>query len=209
VLTVNKLDRCFSELIMGGEEAYCNLRRVIEKVNSHIATYDDERLGDTQVDPAKGSVSFSAGLHGWAFTLTTFANIYAAKTGKDPEYWMNKLWDDNFYDPASKKWYKVNDSSGTRIRGFVYLIYERIKVVIESALGDQKTKLFKELNNFGVTDKLKAEDKEKNWQRAYETCYASLDSCSYGFARDGGVPLAISSSGTEISLRSALRWTSG
>ena len=34
-----------------------------------------------QVYPEKGTVSFSAGLHGWAFTLTSFAQIYAKKFG--------------------------------------------------------------------------------------------------------------------------------
>ena len=31
--------------------------------------------------PEKGTVSFSAGLHGWAFTLTSFAKIYAKRFG--------------------------------------------------------------------------------------------------------------------------------
>jgi hypothetical protein len=34
-----------------------------------------------QVFPEKGTVSFSAGLHGWAFTLTVFADLYAKKFG--------------------------------------------------------------------------------------------------------------------------------
>ena len=34
-----------------------------------------------QVYPEKGTVSFSAGLHGWAFTLTVFADLYAKKFG--------------------------------------------------------------------------------------------------------------------------------
>lgn len=32
-----------------------------------------------QVYPDKGTVCFSAGLHGWAFTLTVFAKLYAKK----------------------------------------------------------------------------------------------------------------------------------
>jgi len=31
------------------------------------------------VYPDKGTVCFSAGLHGWAFTLTVFAKLYAKK----------------------------------------------------------------------------------------------------------------------------------
>ena len=70
VMTVNKLDRCFLELMLDGEEAYQNFCRVIENANVIMATYTDEALGDVQVAPEKGTVCFSAGLHNWAFTLT-------------------------------------------------------------------------------------------------------------------------------------------
>ncbi len=80
-MTVNKLDRCFLELMLDGEEAYSGFRRTIESANVIMATYADELLGDTQVFPEKGTVSFSAGLHGWAFTLTVFADLYAKKFG--------------------------------------------------------------------------------------------------------------------------------
>lgn len=49
VMTVNKLDRCFLELMYDGEEAYNTYRRVIETANVIMATYADELLGDTQV----------------------------------------------------------------------------------------------------------------------------------------------------------------
>ena len=38
----------------------------------------------TAVYPDKGTVCFSAGLHGWAFTLTVFAKLYAKKVGSAP-----------------------------------------------------------------------------------------------------------------------------
>jgi elongation factor 2 len=104
ILTVNKLDRCFLELMLDGEEAYGNFRRVIEDANVIMATYADEKLGETQVHPEKGNVSFSAGLHGWAFTLTTFANMYAKSRDVAPSKMMEKLWGDNFFDTVSKKW---------------------------------------------------------------------------------------------------------
>merc|ERR1711862_495949 len=94
VLTVNKLDRCFLELMLDGDDAYNNFRRVIENANVIMATYADESFGETQVNPGKGNVSFSAGLHGWAFTLTTFANIYASRFGVQPAKLMEKLWGD-------------------------------------------------------------------------------------------------------------------
>merc|ERR1712157_381043 len=62
VLTVNKMDRCFLELMLEGEEAYTNFLRVIENANVIMATYTDEKLGECQVYPDKGTVSFSARL---------------------------------------------------------------------------------------------------------------------------------------------------
>jgi translation elongation factor EF-G len=50
VMTVNKLDRCFLELMLDGEEAYSGFRRTIESANVIMATYADELLGDTQVE---------------------------------------------------------------------------------------------------------------------------------------------------------------
>ncbi|KAK1367253.1 hypothetical protein POM88_042814 [Heracleum sosnowskyi] len=46
VLTVNKMDRCFLELQVDGEEAYQTFQRVIENANVIMATYEDPLLGD-------------------------------------------------------------------------------------------------------------------------------------------------------------------
>lgn len=75
---------------------------------------------NVKVLPEKGTVSFSAGLHGWAFTLTTFAKMYAAKFGVPEEKMMERLWGDNFFDPATKKWTKKNTGSKTCVRGYIH-----------------------------------------------------------------------------------------
>lgn len=49
VLTVNKMDRCFLELQLDGEEAYTTYLRVIENCNVILATYQDDAMGDLQV----------------------------------------------------------------------------------------------------------------------------------------------------------------
>lgn len=87
-----------------------------------------------QVYPDKGTVSFSAGLHAWAFTLTTFAQMYAAKFGTDESKMMEKLWGDNFFDPATKKWTKKQTDSKTCIRGFVQFCYNPIKQVCSGSV---------------------------------------------------------------------------
>eukprot|EP00884_Botryococcus_braunii_P016943 jgi/Botrbrau1/3932/Bobra.0365s0008.1 len=160
VMTVNKLDRCFLELMYDGEEAYNNFRRVIETANVIMATYADDLLGDTQVYPEKGTVSFSAGLHGWAFTLTVFASIYAKRFGVEEKKMMEKLWGDNFFDPSTKKWTKKATGAESCKRGFVQFVYDPIKTIIEAAVNDNKVKLFGLCDKLGISGKLKSEDKE-------------------------------------------------
>jgi elongation factor 2 len=123
-----------------------------------MATYADDKLGDTQVYPEKGTVCFSAGLHGWAFTLTSFAKIYAKKFGVEEKKMMEKLWGDNFFDPATRKWTKRDTGAETCKRGFVQFVYDPIKTIIESCMNDNKTKLFGLLDKLGIG--LKSEQKD-------------------------------------------------
>mmetsp|Transcript_35499 Transcript_35499/g.92227 ORF Transcript_35499/g.92227 Transcript_35499/m.92227 type:complete len:846 (+) Transcript_35499:65-2602(+) len=160
VLTVNKLDRCFIELMYDGEEAYQNFSRVVETANVIMATYQDEALGDVTVYPDKGTVSFSAGLHGWAFTLTSFAKLYAAKFGVEESKMMGKLWGDNFFDPKTKKWTKKHTGADSCKRGFVQFVYNPIRTVIEAAMNDEKEKLFALCTKLEVP--LEAATKEKS-----------------------------------------------
>ncbi|GKV37036.1 hypothetical protein SLEP1_g45105 [Rubroshorea leprosula] len=158
VLTVNKMDRCFLELQVDGEEAYQTFQRVIENANVIMATYEDPLLGDVQVYPEKGTVAFSAGLHGWAFTLSNFAKMYASRFGVDESKMMERLWGENFFDPATKKWTNKNTGSPTCKRGFVQFCYEPIKQIISTCMNDQKDKLWPMLQKLNVT--MKAEEKD-------------------------------------------------
>ena len=113
-----------------------------------------------QVYPEKGTVSFSAGLHGWAFTLTSFAKMYAKKFGVEENKMMEKLWGDNFFDPATRKWTTKDTGTGTCKRGFCQFIYDPIKQIIEACMNDNKTKVFKMTDSLGITKLLKTEDKD-------------------------------------------------
>ncbi|CAH1450836.1 unnamed protein product [Lactuca virosa] len=158
VLTVNKMDRCFLELQVDGEEAYQTFQRVIENANVIMATYEDPLLGDVMVYPEKGTVAFSAGLHGWAFTLTNFAKMYASKFGVDESKMMERLWGENFFDPKTKKWTTKSTGSSTCKRGFVQFCYEPIKQIINTCMNDQKDQLWPMLTKLGVT--MKSDEKE-------------------------------------------------
>merc|ERR1712070_535102 len=160
VMTINKLDRAFLELQLDHEEMYQNFVKSVENANAIISIYHDEALGEVQVYPDQGTVSFSAGLHGWAFTLTTFAQLYSKKFGVAEEKMMSKLWGDNFFDPKTKKWTKKDTGSGTCQRAFVQFIYNPIKAIIDGCMAGKKEDVFKKMTSLGILDLLKSEDRE-------------------------------------------------
>ena len=105
VLMINKVDRALFELKHGPETMYQNFLRVIENANVIISTYqNEEAMGDLQVYPDSGTVAFGSALHGWGFTLTTFARMYSAKLKIDKKQLIKKLWGDNYFNPKEKKW---------------------------------------------------------------------------------------------------------
>ena len=78
---MNKMDLALLTLQLLPEDLYQTFLRTVENVNVIISTYvdDDGPMGEIMVDPAKGTVGFGSGLHGWAFTLKQFAEIYSDK----------------------------------------------------------------------------------------------------------------------------------
>lgn len=60
-------------------------------------------MGDLLVHPENGSVAFGSGKDCWAFTITKFARIYEKKFKTDYKKLMPKLWGDNYFNPATKK----------------------------------------------------------------------------------------------------------
>ena len=139
VLHVNKLDRAFLELHLDLEEAYQGFARAIENVNVIISTYNNEEvMGDVQVVPEKGTVSFGTGLHQWAFTLRGFAMMYASKFGVPVKKMMEKLWGDNFFDGSKNKWTKRN-KTGALTRGFVQFILQPIQNLFDNVMEEKKS----------------------------------------------------------------------
>lgn len=125
-----------------------------------IATYEDELLGDVQVYPQKGTVAFGSGLHGWGFTLTRFADMYAKKFGVDRERMMRKLWGDNYFDASAKHWVeKSQTEDGTTLkRAFNQFVLDPIFRLFESILANDKEKYEKMLKALNIV--LKGEDKD-------------------------------------------------
>lgn len=161
VLMVNKLDRAFLELQLDAEDAYINFAKTIESANVIIATYRDELLGDCQVYPEKGTVAFGSGLHGWGFTLTRFAEIYATKFGVEKDKLVKRLWGDSFYDAASKKWYSepANAEGKPLKRAFCQFIIEPIISLFRAIMNGEAEKYNKMFKSLGI--ELKGEEKDE------------------------------------------------
>merc|ERR1712168_974318 len=166
IVFMNKMDRALLELQLEQEDLYQTFQRIVESVNVIIATYADEDgpMGNIQVYPEKGTVGFGSGLHGWAFSLKQFAEMYSSKFNIDVGKLMKRLWGDNCFNPKTKKWAKTMQDG--YVRGFNQFVLDPIY------------KVFDAIKNTGV--KIKAEEREKegkpllktfmrNWLPAGET----------------------------------------
>ncbi|KAI0285485.1 P-loop containing nucleoside triphosphate hydrolase protein [Russula aff. rugulosa BPL654] len=152
VVIINKVDRALLELQVSKEDLYQSFLRTIESVNVIVSTYHDAALGDVQVYPDKGTVAFGSGLHGWGFTLRQFAARYAKKFGVDKDKMMAKLWGDNFFNPATKKWStKSTDADGKSLeRAFNQFVLDPIFKIFESVMNFQKDKIAPMLEKLDV-----------------------------------------------------------
>merc|ERR1711962_1848487 len=138
VLFMNKMDRALLELQLEQEDLYQTFQRVVENVNVIIATYADEDgpMGNVAVNPKNGSVGFGSGLHGWAFTLKQFSEMYAKKFGIDVDKLMTKLWGESYFNPKTKKWAKSKDDDN--VRAFNQYILDPIYKVFDSIMNFKK-----------------------------------------------------------------------
>jgi len=156
VLMVNKVDRALLELQLSGEDLYQAFCRAIESVNVIVSMYNDESLGDIQVDPGKGTVAFGSGLHQWAFTLKKFAKTYGAKFGIAEEKMISKLWGDWYFDAKRKVW-TTKPVDGVE-RAFCQFISTPIATLFQAIMAEKTIKVNKMLKAIGVT--LKGDEKE-------------------------------------------------
>ncbi|KAF7243949.1 Elongation factor 2 [Varanus komodoensis] len=178
VLMMNKMDRALLELQLDREELYQTFQRIVENVNVIISTYGEGEtgpMGNIMIDPVIGTVGFGSGLHGWAFTLKQFAEMYVAKfaakgekaqlsaaeRAKKVEEMMKKLWGDKYFDPASGKFSKSATSpDGKKLpRTFCQLILDPIFKVFDAIMNFKKDEASKLIEKLDI--KLDAEDREK------------------------------------------------
>jgi len=163
VLFMNKMDLALLTLQLTMEDLYQTFQRGVENVNVIIATYgeDDGPMGEISVDPSKGTVGFGSGLHGWAFTLKQFAEIYSTRFQIEPAKLMKRLWGDQFFNPKEKKWNKEGGKG--YVRGFVQYILDPIYKMFQACMNKTKEEALAMAEKLQI--KLTAEDKE-NYDKA-------------------------------------------
>jgi len=161
VIIINKVDRALLELQLEKEDLYQSFQRTIESVNVIISTYFDKVLGDVQVYPEKGTVAFGSGLHGWGFTLRQFAKRYAKKFGVDKDKMMDRLWGDNYFNPATRKWTKNGTADGKPLeRAFCMFVLDPIFKVFDAIMNVRKEDTAKMLEKLDITLKTEERDLE-------------------------------------------------
>lgn len=60
-------------------------------------------VGELQFAPERGNVLFASAVHGWAFGLRDFAELYSSKLGMRKEVLQQTLWGEYFFSPKAKK----------------------------------------------------------------------------------------------------------
>lgn len=176
VLMMNKMDRALLELQLEPDELFQTFQRIVENVNVIISTYGEDEggpMGNIMIDPVVGTVGFGSGLHGWAFTLKQFAEMYVAKFTKGDvqlgaaerckkvEDMMKKLWGERFFDPNAGKFSKTaTGPNGQKLpRTFCQLVLDPIFKVFDAIMNFKKDEIAKLIEKLDV--KLDSEDKEK------------------------------------------------
>merc|ERR1712002_1054641 len=185
VLLMNKMDRALLELQLDQEDLYLTFQRIVENVNVIIATYadDDGPMGIVRVDPANASVGFGSGLHGWAFTLKQFAEIYASKFGVDIDKLMKKLWGENFFNAKTKKWAKTKADDNTR--SFCMYVLDPIYKMFDAIMNFKREETDKLLDRLELKAKMKHEELSmegkplmkavmRNWLPAGDTMFQMI-----------------------------------
>merc|ERR1719219_1323250 len=140
-------------------------------------------MGVVRVDPSNASVGFGSGLHGWAFTLKQFAELYSAKFKIDVEKLMNRLWGENFFNLKTKKWSK--SKSEDNVRSFCQFILDPIYKVFDAIMNFKKEETEKLLTKLEVKEKMKHEELQqegkplmkavmRNWLPAGEAMFQMI-----------------------------------
>jgi U5 small nuclear ribonucleoprotein component len=148
-LVISKVDRLILELKLPPTDAYFKLVHILSEVNALIAAHSTGAHPHPELSPADGNVAFAGSLHGWAFTLESFARLYVDRffpgagpggsggSGVDPVQLARRFWGDIYYDEASRKFVSKAPGGPGSPRSFVRFILEPLYKLYAQALGEE------------------------------------------------------------------------
>ena len=123
VLVINKIDRLVLELKLPPDDMYHKLRHTIDSVNAFVSHQSNGRY--PKLSPDRGNVIFASAMHGYAFSLESFATQYLDQLDFDieekqeedafgsfknhgglgrnltPDAFAKRLWGNAYLDPKS------------------------------------------------------------------------------------------------------------
>ena len=183
-LLINKLDRLWMEVLLPPDDTYYKIRHTIDTINQFI--HNNHRLYSPKKDyfhPAKGNVAFACPLHGYCFTLESFAQTYLDhlqysdnddddvvvdnevdydNLGKNltSDEFAKRLWGNAFLDPETGNFVKSRPKGVKRT--FVQFILEPLYKLYTACLGESQDTVNKILRSLGILlskDQLRASTK--------------------------------------------------
>lgn len=178
ILVINKIDRLILELKLPPDDMYHKLRNVIDSVNAFVSHQSNGRY--PKLSPDRGNVIFASSMHGYAFSLESFATQYLDQLdvnvmeedydafegfknhcglGKNltPETFATRLWGNSYLDPKSRTFQRrAGDCSPdphTRMspkRTFVQFVLEPMYKMYTLCVGESEKDTEKAFRSLGV-----------------------------------------------------------
>lgn len=155
-LVLSKLDRCIVELKLPPVDMYFKILHVIDSLNDLVKSTNARY---PKFSPSRGNVGFSSALHGWFFTLKSFAAQVLAShremSGVNQDDLVPRLWGDAYLDPTSRQFFKTarqcRSLDGRPVqRTFVALILNPLYKIYSACLGEREADLSPLLRSVGI-----------------------------------------------------------
>mmetsp|Transcript_49240 Transcript_49240/g.119336 ORF Transcript_49240/g.119336 Transcript_49240/m.119336 type:complete len:1086 (-) Transcript_49240:76-3333(-) len=147
VLCITKIDRLIVELQLPPRDAYYKLLNIVESVNEFVRTQTNltGRQRYPPLSPSNGNVLFSSAVHGWMFTLQSFAQVYAEHFDDSlghisSDEFSKKLWGDYWFDSATRTFKDDVSKCSQRVeRTFVSFVMEPLYKIYSVCLGESES----------------------------------------------------------------------
>lgn len=161
-LVVNKVDRLILELKLPPADAYHKLAHTIDEVNAVLekanyfapvgaaaaasaaagsaASASPSAAPRARLSPDLGNVCFASALHGWVFSVQSFAKIYADyhQTFPGAEF-AKRLWGNRYLHSDRK--FRSKPESPANVRTFIQFILEPLYKLYSYVLGSEGEEL--------------------------------------------------------------------